>query len=83
MSSPNGTCGDEVLAAFGRLEQRQGRRQFTVAEIIKEVFEAGSSYQESTVRTHIVSRMCVDSPDHHASVYPDLERVGRGCYRRR
>lgn len=43
----------------------------------------GTPYTDSTIRTHIVSKMCMDAPDHHAVVYQDLERVGRGLYRLR
>lgn len=77
------TCRDDILAALDRLEQRSGRREFTVAEIVQEALAFGSHYQPSTLRTHIVSRMCATAPDHHGTVYHDLLRVGRGHYRRR
>ena len=77
------TCRDEILAAFLRLATRTSRDTFSPAEIVKEVRSQGSDYQESTIRTHVVSRMCADAPDHHAVVYADLERVGRGLYRLR
>lgn len=77
------TCRDEVLAAFGRLERRDGRADFQLAEIVQEVKSTGSSYRESTIRTHVTSRMCTDAPDNHATIYADLERVGPGRYRRR
>jgi hypothetical protein len=32
--------------------------------------------------THVVSRTCANAPKHHAITYSDLERVGRGLYRR-
>lgn len=77
------TCRDEVLAAFQRLEARHGRDAFELAEIVQEVQAAGNSYKESTIRTHVTSRMCADAPDHHATTYADLERLDRGRYRRR
>ncbi len=77
------TCRDEVLAAFDRLERRHGSTTFDLAEIVREVEAAGTSYEESTIRTHVSSRMCADAPDHHGTTYADLERVGRGRYRRR
>jgi hypothetical protein len=76
-------CRDEVLAAFERLERRHGRTAFELAEVVQEVQGVGTAYRESTIRTHVSSRMCVDAPDHHGTVYADLDRVGRGLYRRR
>jgi hypothetical protein len=77
------TCRDEILAAFERLERRHGRRDFDLADIVQEVQAAGSTYKESTIRTHVTSRLCADAPDHHGTTYADLERVERGRYRRR
>lgn len=76
------TCRDEVLAAFERLERRHGRRELDLADVVQEVL-ASSAYKESTIRTHITSRMCAEAPANHGTVYADLERVGRGRYRRR
>jgi hypothetical protein len=77
------TCRADVLAAFDRLEQRHGRTTFDVAEVVREVTVAGSLYGESTIRTHVSSRMCVNAPDNHSATYADLERVDRGRYQRR
>ena len=77
------TCRGEVLMAFNRLERRHGRRDFAVDEIVQEVKSATSTYKDSTIRTHIASRMCKQAPDHHAVTYADLDRVGHGRYRRR
>jgi len=77
------TWREEVLAAFERLERRHGRTDFYLADVLQEVQASGSTYRESTIRTHVTSRMCVDAPDHHATNYADLERVDRGRYRRR
>lgn len=74
------TCQDEVLAAFQRLISRTSREAFSPAEIVQEVMTVTSAYRESTIRTHVVSRMCANAPDHHDVVYHDLERVGRGMY---
>ena len=75
-------CRDEVLAAFERLERRHGRTAFDLVEVVQEVQAAGTGYRESTIRTHVTSRMCADAPDHHGTTYADLERVDRGRYRR-
>ena len=77
------TCRDAVLDAFVRLECRHGRGNFQLEEVVAETLAEDPQYKESTVRTHVTSRMCVDAPDNHASVYPDLTRVDRGVYRRR
>ena len=77
------TCRDAVLDAFERLETRSGRRAFPLVEIVTETLRHDPQFRESTVRTHIVSRMCADAPDHHATVHNDLERVARGIYSRR
>lgn len=75
------TCRDEILAAFVRLERRHGRAVFAPVEIVQEVLAVTDRYPEHTIRTEIVSRMCAEAPVHHAVVYDDLERVGRGQYR--
>lgn len=74
---------DEVLGALDRLERRHGRREFQLSDIVTEVLAFTDSYEEATIRTHITSRMCGNAPDHHATTFDDLERVGRGTYRRR
>jgi len=56
---------------------------FTVSDVLIELRSRSSDLAESTIRTHITSRMCGDSPDHHGTTYDDLERVDRGVYRLR
>lgn len=75
-------CRDEVLAAFERLERRHRRTDFELADVVAEVLASSTAYAESTIRTHITSRMCGDAPDHHSTTFDDLERVDRGVYRR-
>ena len=77
------SCRDQVLSAFNRLERQTGRGVFTLSEIVDEVLSVSSTYARSTVQTHVVSRMCANAPNNHATVYPDLLRVERGEYRRR
>ena len=76
------TCREDVLAAT-RLERRHGRLTFDLDEVVQEVLAGGSRYKETTIRTHVTSRMCADAPDHHGTVYADLQRVGRAKYQRR
>lgn len=70
---------EDVLSAAQELTAR-GASPFSPAELIQEAQRQGSTYPESTLRTHIVSAMCVNAPDNHAVRYEDLERVARGQY---
>jgi len=54
---------------------------FSPIELITEARAAGCSYQETTLRTHIVNYMCVNAAGESAGRYPDLVRVFRGVYR--
>lgn len=73
------TCRDEILACINSMANPN--REFTVEEIVDSMRAGGSRYAESTIRTHITSRMCANAPDNHAVTYQDLERVGTGIYR--
>jgi hypothetical protein len=57
--------------------------QFTLLGILAEMRRAGSKYTESTIRTHVTSRMCADAPAHHGTTYDDFQRLGGGRYRLR
>jgi hypothetical protein len=84
--SPRGgrsTARDEILAAARDLSHRSGDGSFTLEQVLAELRRRGSRYSEATIRTHVTSRMCGDSPDHHATTFADLRRVGRGTYRLR
>jgi hypothetical protein len=54
---------------------------FSPAELIAKAHSQGSTYPDSTLRTHIVSIMCKNAPVNHATTYGDLERVSRGLYK--
>lgn len=73
---------EELLAAVRSLADR-GLTAFSPAQVIAEARSLGSTYPDTTLRTFIVGPMCVNSPDHHAVQYGDLERVARGLYRLR
>lgn len=75
-----GSCRQEVLAAVAALQIRNGGRPVSPQEIVREMQGAGTSYPEGTIRAEVVSRMCVNAPDNHATTWPDLRRVGRGQY---
>ena len=74
---------DEILAALPAIRARTGRDTFTPQEMIDELQRRGTAYKPSTIRTHVVSRLCADAPDHHGRTYDDFQRVSAGQYRRR
>lgn len=49
--------------------------------IIDQVLSQTKAYKESTIRTHITSKLCANAPVNHAMVYRDLFRVDVGYYR--
>jgi hypothetical protein len=75
------TCRDGILDCARLVMRESGLDYFTIPEIIKCMAKRESKYAESTIRTHIVSRMCANAPDNHAVTYRDLERTERGEYR--
>jgi hypothetical protein len=75
------TCRDEILECAREVMRQSGLDYFTIPEIIGCMAKRGSQYAESTIRTHIVSRMCKNAPENHAVTYSDLERTERGEYR--
>jgi hypothetical protein len=62
------TARDEILAALPAVRARTGQKTFTPQDVIDELNRRGTVYKPSTIRTHIVSRMCADAPDHHEAV---------------
>ena len=66
----------EVLEAVRRICGERGGWTFTPLEIVRALphLKAGS------VRTHIVSRCCVNAPKHHLHRWAYFRRVGRGSY---
>ncbi|WP_456300705.1 DUF7669 domain-containing protein [Tumebacillus avium] len=74
-------CREEVLLAISAVIKQKGRNSFTVTEVLHYLKGVGSTYKESTIRTQISSRCCSNSPNHHATTYRDLERIGAGVYR--
>ena len=67
---------EEVLGAARRLcRERQGWT-FTPEEVVR----ALPHLNESSVRTHIVSRCCVNAPKNHPHKWDYFRRVRRGVY---
>lgn len=66
------TCRSEVLEAFEDLHREAGRYDFSPAEVLRHLRNRGSTYQDSTIRTHVVAHMTEDGT---------LIRSGPGRYR--
>jgi len=67
---------DDVLDAARRLCRERGGWTFRPDEVVR----ALPHRNPSSVRTHIVSRCCVNAPKHHAHRWPYFRRVARGLY---
>jgi len=63
------------------LTARSADGSFSVQDVVQHLNKQGSKYAESTIRTHVTSRMCADAPDNHATTYDDLTRLDHGRYR--
>jgi len=75
------TCRDEILNVANHLAKQSDTGEFLLEDVIRALERKGTSYAESTIRTHVTSRMCKNSPENHAVSYPDLVRTRRGIYR--
>jgi predicted RNase H-like HicB family nuclease len=67
---------DEILATARRLCRERGGWRFGPDEVVR----ALPHLNASTVRTHIVSRCCVNAPAHHPHRWGYFRRVARGVY---
>jgi hypothetical protein len=77
------SCRDEILDCARAIIEHKGENEFTIEDILTCLRRHGTKYTNSTIRTHVTSRLCANAPDHHAITYSDLERTGRGTYRLR
>jgi hypothetical protein len=50
-------------------------------DVLAEMLRRGTTYAESTIRTHVVSKMTMNAPALHASRSSDFEALGAGLYR--
>jgi hypothetical protein len=55
-----------------------GRRGWTFRPV--EIVEALAGLNAASVRTHVMSRCCVNAPPHHVHRWPYFRRVRRGIY---
>jgi hypothetical protein len=73
------TVRQEILEVARDLTAR-GLVPFSPQQVIDELRRRGTTYQESSIRTHVVDFMCIDAPTKYGVSYPDLRRVSRGQY---
>jgi predicted RNase H-like HicB family nuclease len=67
---------DEVLRAALRVCRTHGGWRFAPNQVVQMLPHLNAS----SIRTHIVSRCCINAPRHHAHVWGYFKRVGRGLY---
>lgn len=77
----NLSCRDEILVCARTIINRKAVNEFTVKEIVEEMVKNNTSYKDSTIRTHITSRCCINAPSHHGTVYNDFDRIRIGVYK--
>ena len=70
------TIHEEALRAATRLCRERRGWTFTAEEVVR----ALPGLNESSVRTHIVSRCCVNAPKNHPHKWDYFRRVRRGVY---
>ena len=66
----------EVLETARRLCRERGGWTFRPDEVVR----ALPHLNASTIRTHVVSRCCVNAPKHHPHRWGYFRRMGRGVY---
>jgi predicted RNase H-like HicB family nuclease len=67
---------EEVLSAARRILKDHGERSFRAVDVVR----ALPHLNPSSVRTHIVSRCCVNAPRNHPHKWAYFRRRGRGEY---
>lgn len=74
------TCRDEILSVMREMHSA-GKSNVTMNDVVSAMKRRGSSYKESTIRTHMGSRMLKGANQNHATKFDDIELVERGQYR--
>jgi hypothetical protein len=75
------TCRSEILKCIAEIKLNTGRDEFSIEDVIQAMVTRRTGYKESTIRTHITSRMCANASQNHAVKYRDIERIATGLYR--
>jgi hypothetical protein len=76
-------CIGEALNAAGFLGSGSPDGTFSPVDVLHRVEITGKNFSESTIRTHVVFRMCLLAPVNHAEKYEAQERIGFRKYRLR
>lgn len=77
----NKNCREEVIKAVRSIVTEKNINEFSVKEVIQHMAKNNTTFKESTIRTHITSRCCANSPKNHPVVYNDFERIKPGLYK--
>ncbi|WP_010530040.1 DUF7669 domain-containing protein [Lentibacillus jeotgali] len=72
------SCRDEMLQVIKHLVKQKGENQFSIQEVLDRMERAGTTYKESTIRTHLTSKCCVNAK--HRAIYNDNKRIDHGLY---
>ena len=75
------SCRAEILEVAQILKTRRPDGTFTVRQVLEEMSRRGTTYQASTIRGDVGTKMCRHAPKSSATHYPDLERVATSIYR--
>lgn len=67
---------DEVLKVARQCCEASGVWTFALQEVVR----ALPHLNESSVRTHVVSRCCINAPKNHPHKWPYFRRISRGRY---
>jgi hypothetical protein len=70
------TVHEEVLRAARRICRGRGEWTFTPEEIVRALPELNAN----SVRTHVISRCCINAPKNHPHKWDYFRRVRRGVY---
>lgn len=73
-------CHNEVIAAAKAITKKRKEKIFTIKEVREYLHSKGTSYSNNSIRGSVVSRCCIDSPNHK---YPYFKRVNKnyGVYK--
>lgn len=76
----NNTCREEILQTVNFIINEKGVNEFTVKEVVQYMINNNTTFKETTIKTHITSRLCSNSPQNHLVVYNDFKRIKPGLY---
>ena len=74
------TCREQILATARQITQSKNSNEFTILEILNYLTQQNTPYKESTIRTHITSKMCSNATIHYTVTYNDLTHINPGVY---